>query len=125
MTEAAQHKRELGRWGEKRAKRYLKRQGYRALADNYKTERGEIDLIMEERETLVFVEVKTREGEDYTPTETAVNYGKQKRMSAAARQFIHSQGAYDKPCRFDVVVVIVDDQNKPIIRHQKSAFSLR
>ena len=122
MSVTAKEKQSRGRAGEKLARRFLKKQGYRHLSSNYTTDRGEIDLIMQEGETIVFVEVKTRKTEEFTEAEAVVNYGKRKRMSAAARHFIHKNDFYDKPCRFDVVAVITNDKDKPVIRHQKNAF---
>ena len=124
MVVTAKHKRTLGRAGEKLAKRFLKKQGYRHLTSNYATGQGEIDLIMQEGETIVFVEVKTRADENFAPPEMAVNYGKRKRISAAAQHFIRTHNAYDMPCRFDVVAVITKDKGKPNIRHQKNAFRI-
>jgi len=122
MADEAQHKRKLGLKGEKLARRYLKKQGYRYLAHNYATRRGEIDLIMQDEQTIVFVEVKTREDESFARGEDSVNYGKQKRIFGAARHFIHVHDLYEKPCRFDLVVVTgINDQ--AVIRHHKNAFS--
>ena len=117
-------KQDLGRQGEKLAQRYLKKKGYRHLASNYTTRQGEIDLVMQAGDTLVFVEVKTRTDEDYVPPEHVVNYGKRKRIAAAIRHFLHAQNVYDHPCRFDIVAVIITGTNKPIIRHQENACSL-
>jgi len=118
------HKQDLGRQGEKLAKRYLKKKGYRHLASNYATRQGEIDLVMQAGDTLVFVEVKTRSDEDYVPPEQVVNYGKRKRIGAAVRHFIQAHDVHDHPCRFDIVAVIIDDTHEPVIRHQENACSL-
>jgi len=118
------HKQDLGRQGEKLAKRYLKKKGYRHLASNYATRQGEIDLVMQAGDTLIFVEVKTRIDEDYAPPEQVVNYGKRKRIGAAVRHFIRAHDVYDHPCRFDIVAVIIGEASKPVIRHQENACSL-
>lgn len=115
----------LGKAGEKLAKKYLKKQGYRHLKSNYNTKQGEIDLIMRDGVTFVFVEVKTRRSEEYVRGEAAVNYKKQKHIASAARHFIHVNNLYDSPCRFDVVVVVKPEKGKEIIRHQENAFRLR
>ena len=124
MNKSAAQKRRLGRRGEKLARRYLKKQGYRFIAGNYATRQGEIDLIMQDEETIVFVEVKTRKSEDFAHGEQSVNFPKQKHLSAAARHFIHMNRLYDHPCRFDVVAVAIPDKGKPVIRHWPNAFTL-
>lgn len=124
MNKSADQKRRLGRRGEKLARRYLKKQGYRFIAGNYATRQGEIDLIMQDAETIVFVEVKTRQSEDFAHGEQSVNFPKQKHLSAAARHFIHMNRLYDHPCRFDVVAVAIPDKGKPVIRHWPNAFTL-
>ena len=82
------------------------------------------DLIMQDAETIVFVEVKTRRSEDFALGEESVNYPKQKHLSAAARHFIHINRLHDHPCRFDVVAVAIPDKGKPVIRHWPNAFTL-
>ena len=126
MTEESRRRRNLGRRGERLARRYLKKAGYRYVTSNYATGRGEVDLIVRKGETLVFVEVKTREQEWFSPSEAVVNYHKQCRISAAARHFICVHKLDDCPCRFDVVVVVMDaGKGEASIRHHESAFGLR
>ena len=58
----------LGRWGEKRCESFLRRKGLKTLARNYSCKMGELDLVMVDTDgAIVFVEVKTRAGEDLTP----------------------------------------------------------
>jgi len=123
MSTSAAQKRRLGRRGEKLAKRYLKKQGYRHVTSNYSTRQGEIDLIMQDAETFVFVEVKTRMNEEFALGEQSVNYSKQKHLSAAARHFIHVNRLQDRPCRFDVVAVAFPEKSKPVVRHWPKAFT--
>jgi len=124
MDKSVAQIRRVGRRGEKLTRRYLKKQGYRFIAGNYATRQGEIDLIMQDEETIVFVEVKTRKNEDFAHGEKAVNYPKQKHLSAAARHFIHKNRLQDRPCRFDVVAVALPEKGKPVIRHWPNAFTL-
>ena len=116
------HKIKLGRQGEKLARKFLKKQGYRLLRSNYNTTRGEIDLIMRDDNTIVFVEVKTRRSEKFATAESAVNYRKQKHLIAAARKFINTYRFNDHPCRFDVVAVVSPENGKTTIRHYQNAF---
>jgi putative endonuclease len=69
----------LGRSGERRAEKYLRRQGYRLVARNYRCPIGELDLIFLDGKTVVFVEVKTRTGAEHADPQDAVNRGKQDR----------------------------------------------
>jgi len=117
-------KKRLGHKGEKLARRFLQKKGYKHLYSNYVTRQGEIDLIMQQNQTLVFVEVKARRQEDFARGEEAVNYRKQKHIAAAARHFIHANNLHHLPCRCDVVVVIMSGKGKAIIRHQEKAFTV-
>lgn len=113
----------LGRKGEKLALKHLKKLGYRPVTKNYRTAMGEIDLIMQHDKTLVFVEVKTRQDENFAKAEDAINFRKRKKLSATAHHFIQTHQLHQSPCRFDTVAVILDQADGPTIRHQINAFS--
>jgi len=115
-------KQKLGQRGEKLALKYLKKQRYRLLQTNYTTKLGEIDLIMQQYDTVVFVEVKTRHNESFATGEDAITRHKQKHITAAARHFIHVNKLYDCPFRFDVVVVAMPQGQEKTIRHYENAF---
>jgi putative endonuclease len=113
----------LGRWGEKRCEAFLKEKGLRALARNYSCKMGELDLIMVDTDgTIVFVEVKTRAGEDLTPAESVVTFSKKTRALRTARYFLAAHKIDDRPCRFDVVTIVLDQTGSPKIRHYPNAF---
>jgi len=95
----------LGKEGEDRAAKFLKKQGYRILERNYRTRSGEIDLIALHEGTVVFVEVKTRTNEAFGSPELAVNARKQSRMIKAALGYIRYKKLHQVPCRFDVVAI--------------------
>lgn len=95
----------LGREGEDQAARYLAKRGYRILERNYSTRSGEIDLIAMDKETVVFVEVKTRSSDRYGSPELSVTPRKQKRMIKAALGYIRYRKLHQVPCRFDVVAI--------------------
>jgi putative endonuclease len=108
--------------GERAAARYLKKQGMRVLTRGFRTRWGEIDLIARDRDTLVFVEVKTRRRGE--PAE-AVTPEKQKRLTRAAFQFLRRHRLLEPsvPSRFDVVAIVwPDDRSKPRIQHIPNAF---
>jgi putative endonuclease len=119
------HKQRLGKEGEKLARKYLAGQGYKHIQSNYLTGEGEIDLIMREGRTIVFVEVKTRQSEDFVAGERLVHYAKQRHMAAAARQFIQVHKLHEYPCRFDAVIVIAAEEGKPAVRHERNIFTPR
>lgn len=111
----------LGDEGERSAARYLRRHGLRVITRNYRTNRGEIDLIARDGDTLVFVEVKTRRSGH--PAE-AVTPEKERRLTLAALQFLHRYGLLEQRCRFDVVAVVWPESSpgSPSIEHFVSAF---
>ena len=113
----------LGRWGEKRCEKFLKRKGLKTLTRNFSCKTGEIDLIMvDEDGTLVFIEVKTRANEDYSPSESAVNKTKKTRMLRAARYFLAANDIENRPYRFDVVTIVLGEKGPGQINHYENAF---
>jgi putative endonuclease len=114
----------LGRWGEKRCEKFLKRKGLRTLTRNYSCKTGEIDLIMVDTDrTIVFVEVKSRAGESFTNVEDVLTYPKKTRMTKAARYFLSTQKIDDRPYRFDFLACILHPSGPPEIRHYPNAFT--
>src|ERR1051326_1412202 len=77
-----------GRLGECAARRHLKRRGMKFLAANFRSERGEIDLILRDQDCLVFVEVKTRSSEDWTRPAAAVDARKKRLLSQTALDYL-------------------------------------
>ena len=113
----------LGRWGEKRCERFLKRKGLKTLTRNFSCKTGEIDLIMVDSDrTMVFVEVKTRADESFGSSESAVTSAKKARMIRAARYFLATQNIEDRPFRFDVVTIVLGEKGPVQIRHYENAF---
>jgi putative endonuclease len=113
----------LGRWGEKRCEKFLKRKGLKNLTRNFSCKTGEIDLIMVDSDgTIVFVEVKTRADESFSSSESAVTSAKKTRMLRAARYFISTHNIEDRPFRFDVVTIVLGQKGRPEIRHYENAF---
>jgi putative endonuclease len=121
----------LGRWGEKRCEKFLKRKGLKTLTRNFSCKTGEIDLVMVDRDgTLIFVEVKTRASEDFSPSsrvghlpvESVVTKTKQTRMLRTARYFLATNNIENRPFRFDVVTIVLGDKGPERIRHYENAF---
>lgn len=109
-----------GRWGEAAARSFLEARGYTILENNFRTRYGEIDLIVRDSRTIIFVEVKTRE-RDTGAAEASVDVRKQRRILSAARTYVQREpGAH---YRFDVIVVIrAAGSASARIRHYKGAF---
>ena len=94
-----------GREGEAIAARHLESLGYRVLARNWHGRGGEIDLVCQDGETLVFVEVKARRDERCGTPQEAVTWHKRRRLAAMADDFLARARLGAVPCRFDVVAV--------------------
>jgi putative endonuclease len=98
-------RRTLGAAGEDAACEELRRRGYEILARQYRTRRGEIDIVARQGGTIVFVEVKARTTQDFGGGAAAVTPMKQRRIARVAVEFLARHGSLAAPCRFDVVVV--------------------
>jgi putative endonuclease len=112
----------IGRKGEKLARRFLKKQGYKILARNYTCPVGEIDLIALDGRTIAFVEVKTRCGAAHGDPEDTVTVAKRRKLHHVAQYWLSQRRADAYACRFDVVSVTLLDDAKPRIRHTVDAF---
>lgn len=119
MSDARQ---KLGLKGEKLAERFLRRKRYKTLARRYSAPCGEIDLIMRDGDTVVFVEVKTQTNADLTRPEARVNTAKQQKLAHTALVWLKRKDLLDRACRFDVVAVIVPARGRPTIEHFPDAF---
>lgn len=97
--------RERGQQAEALAQHHLEARGLRLVQRNYQCRRGEIDLVMEEGATLVFVEVRYRRTGAYGRPEETVGPRKQARLVAAAQHYLQHTRQHARPCRFDVVAL--------------------
>jgi putative endonuclease len=107
-------KKELGKKGEEAAVRYLTRNGYQILTTNYVCKLGEVDIIAKERDTLVFIEVKTRTSSLYGPPQLSVTPSKQMQISKAALSFLKEKRLGDVKARFDVVAIVLRPEGETI-----------
>lgn len=94
----------LGDKGEVLAVKLLKKKGYRIIKQNYRTPVGEIDIIARDGETLVFIEVKTRESIEYGLPFEAVNSAKKRKIANVAKLYLKKLKQIP-PCRFDIVSI--------------------
>jgi len=101
---------------------FLEANGLRLLARNASARGGELDLVMADGRAIVFVEVKSRRDEDFTPAVRAVTTHKKKMLYRTAKCFLRQYHLLDRPLRFDVVTVILGRTGSPEIRHYRNAF---
>jgi putative endonuclease len=116
-------KKTLGQRGEAAAARYLRRRGYKILARGDRLAPGELDLVVLDRDTIVFVEVKTRQSHDMGHPAEAVDQYKQRRLTRLAVTFLKRHRLLERPARFDVIAITWPaGKRSPTIEHIKNAF---
>ena len=103
------------------AVRFLKKHGYKILEQNFRTQLGEIDIIAKDRQTIAFIEVKTRRSLKYGSPKTAITLEKQRKISMAALLYLKQNDQSRVDARFDVVTVRTDSGDIAVI---KNAFEL-
>ncbi len=82
----------------------------RLLERNYLTRHGELDLIMQDDDTLVFVEVRYRSSERFGGAVASINHAKQRKLVATAQHYLQRRHRQDTPCRFDVIAISGSDE---------------
>lgn len=117
-------KRERGTLVEKLAEEFLLAQGYSLVARNWRVRQGELDLVMRDKDTLVFVEVRSRTNLDCGHPAETVNRAKQRRLARLAEIWLALNAPMTPSCRFDVVTVITAPNANPMIEHFPDAFSV-
>lgn len=101
--------REIGQRAEILARDYLIARGLELVATNYRCRHGEIDLVMRDEETFVFVEVRFRRRSDYGSGAESIDGRKQAKLIATAQHYLKERAALpDNPCRFDIVSMSID-----------------
>jgi len=109
---AADPRRRRARQGEDAAAAALRERGYRIVARNVRLRRGELDIVADDRGTLVFVEVKTRRSRAYGTPAEAVTPAKQRALATLALAYLARRGLHGRVCRFDVVEVWLDTADR-------------
>jgi putative endonuclease len=110
--------------GERAARTYLQQAGLKFLTANFRSPRGEIDLIFRDRDCLVFVEVKTRSSEGWTRPAAAVNGRKRRLLSRCGLDYLKLLKQPEVKLRFDVVEVLLNDGQVREVRHLPNTFHL-
>lgn len=111
----------LGKTGEDLACRELERRGYAIVARRYRQRGGELDIVARDGRTLVFVEVKAREGRSFGQAVEAVTALKRRRIVQLAMDYMMRQRLVNCPCRFDVVSIDFET-GSPVIEIYQGAF---
>src|SRR5436190_10834072 len=114
----------LGKLGEHAAKKHLRRAGLKFLTANFRSPRGEMDLIFRDQDCLVFVEVKTRSSEDWTRPAAAVNAHKRRLLSQTALDYLKLLRNPPVKIRFDIVEVLLRDGETGEVRHLPNTFTM-
>ena len=120
--EVDRHNQEMGSKGEEAAVQYLNRKGFDIRDRNWRCQAGEVDIVAEDEEALVFIEVKTRACCERGFPEEAVDAKKRKRYEKIAGYYLKYNHVDDKNIRFDVISILVVAPERAFLRHHKNAF---
>ncbi|MBV6652753.1 MAG: YraN family protein [Mameliella sp.] len=112
---------EIGKAGEQIAKNYLTERGYRILEENWRYRRAEVDLIAMDKDTLVIVEVKTRNTTAFGEIEDFVTRKKEDLLAAAAHAYMDHID-HDWAVRFDIIAILYLDEKSYSVKHIEDAF---
>jgi putative endonuclease len=100
----------IGAAAELAAKQWLEKQGLKCRAQNISSHFGEIDLIMQDQDYMVFVEVRLRNNDNYASALESITRQKQQRIKKTAMCYLQKEQLVDKiPCRFDVIAASNED----------------
>jgi putative endonuclease len=115
---------QAGQRGEKAARKHLQRLGLKFLTANFRTDRGEIDLVMRDKDCLVFIEVKTRSSEEWSRPASAVDAPRRKRLTRAGLDYLRLLKNPPVKVRFDIVEVLLREGKVSEIRHLPNTFCM-
>jgi putative endonuclease len=101
-------RKELGALGEKLALEHLRKRGYKIRETNFRCRQGEIDIIAQQKDCLVFIEVRTRTGSDFGTPEESVTAAKKEKLVSLALAYLQTHRNLPSSWRFDVVAVELD-----------------
>jgi putative endonuclease len=113
-----------GRVGEHAAKKHLQALGLKFLLANFRSPRGEMDLIFRDDNCLVFVEVKTRSSETWVRPAAAVNARKRRLLAMTALDYLKQLPDSNVKIRFDIVEVLLNDGEVSEVRHLPNTFQM-
>lgn len=108
---------------EAQARQHLERQGLRLLAQNWRCRLGELDLVMLDGDTVVFVEVRYRRHSAWGGAAESVDARKREKLTRAAQLFLQQESRWaEHPCRFDVIAITADSQSAAPLNWIQNAF---
>jgi putative endonuclease len=113
-----------GELGERAAKKHLKKRGLKFLTANFRSPRGEIDLVFRDRDCLVFVEVKARSSEEWTRPAAAVDATRRRRLTRCGLDYLHLLKDPAVKVRFDIVEVLLEKSAVREVRHLPNSFPM-
>ncbi|CAD7780788.1 MAG: hypothetical protein KIIPBIDF_01390 [Candidatus Methanoperedenaceae archaeon GB50] len=114
----SEKKHNIGEKGEVLAKRFLQKQGYKIITTNYGNKLGEIDIIALEKDTIVFIEVKTRSNNYFGLAKEAIDKHKKQKIAKVALYYLRRHCKEDVKARFDVIAI--DNDKIELIRNAYS-----
>ncbi|RKX59856.1 MAG: YraN family protein [Thermodesulfobacteriota bacterium] len=123
-TRRHNYAKELGKKAEEIAEAFFREKGYHIVERNYQVPCGEIDLILEDRSRVIFVEVKSRVNAKYGLPQEAITYHKRRQIIRVAKWYLQERGCLDREIRFDVLAIRFHGFKKPAIEHIPWAFDL-
>jgi len=112
QSQMRMNREEVGKLGEKLAQKFLKKRGYRIRETNFHWRRGEIDIVAQQKDYLVFVEVRTKSSLDFGTPEESITQSKKEKLIALALAYINAHQNLPLLWRIDVVAVEVDQKGK-------------
>ena len=117
-------KRNVGKFGEIIAQRYLIQNNYEIIRNNFQCRAGEIDIIARDKKKkeIVFIEVKTRKNDLYGKPAESVNETKKNHIVKVARYFLHRYGLEKEFIRIDVIEIYINNNKTYKLNHIKQAF---
>lgn len=113
-----------GALGEAAARKQLRRLGLKFLTANFRSRRGEIDLVFRDQDCLVFVEVKTRSSEEWARPAAAVDKERRQRLTRAALDYLRLLKNPQVKVRFDIVEVLLQNGAVHEVRHLPNTFPM-
>ena len=115
---------QFGRSAEELAEEWLRKKGYRILERNLRIGGGELDLVAQHHETLVFIEVKGRQTDQFGGAPYAINGRKKRQIIKLASCYLSQYGLSNQFCRFDVILITGTNQGAPKLTHLEQAFEV-
>ncbi len=117
------YRQRLGKWGEDIAVQYLSQKGYTILARNVRTEFGEIDIVAQQGDTMIFIEVKTRTTQDFGYPESALTDQKKFHLIRAIQAYLQKEETEPHAWQVDILAIQREKGKEPLIEHFENALT--